>query len=91
LALKPDTSATLDSRGLALIRLTRYVDAIAAYDAALAKRPDYASSLYGRGLAKLKAGVSGAQDDLAAARKLDPKIDASFAEMGLKADTGLPS
>ncbi len=48
--------AYLDSRALVLYRMRRYDDAIASYDAALAKRPGQASSLYGRGLAKRARG-----------------------------------
>jgi len=49
-------SAYLDSRGLVLYRLRRYDEAIASYDAALAKRAGQATSLYGRGLAKRARG-----------------------------------
>jgi tetratricopeptide (TPR) repeat protein len=84
LVLAPDRPDVLDSRGLALIRLGRYTDAVAAYDAALAQRANNASSLYGRGLAKLKADVADGRDDLAAALRIDAKVETTYARMGLK-------
>ncbi len=49
LTLKPDESNAMDSRGLALFRLARYADAVAAYDAALAKRTRALPHLYSAG------------------------------------------
>jgi TonB family protein len=68
-------SAYLDSRGLVLYRLRRFEEAIASYDAALAKRPGQANSLYGRGLAKRARGDSQAGDaDIQAAISADHHI-----------------
>lgn len=81
LALKPDSRAALDSKGLVLLRLNRPADAIKTYDAALAEGKPLAASLYGRGLSRQKLGdVNGANADLKAARKLDPDV---AAELGM--------
>jgi tetratricopeptide (TPR) repeat protein len=84
LKIKP-LPATWDSRGMVDLKLGRLDEAISDYDAALKLRPKMATSLFGRGLAKLRKG-SGAdgQADLAAARELDPEIDSEYADYGLK-------
>lgn len=46
----------LDSRGFVLLRLGRYKEAIAVYDAALEIQPLLPSSLYGRGICELRTG-----------------------------------
>jgi tetratricopeptide (TPR) repeat protein len=77
--------ATLDSRGFVYLRLAQPDKAIADYDAALKERPNQASSLFGRGIAKLRKGMADdGEADLAAARAIDPKIDAQFADYGVK-------
>jgi tetratricopeptide (TPR) repeat protein len=74
----------MDSKGLVLLRLGRVDDAISVYDAALAKRPKQSASLYGRGLAQLKKGNTGAADqDRKAALAVDPDVVETFADMGL--------
>lgn len=85
LSLRPDDADTLDSRGLVLLRLGRLERAIADYDAALKVRPKLASSLYGRGLAKIGRGDrAGGQDDVAAARAIDPDVVAAFVRYGVR-------
>jgi len=54
-----------------------------AREAALALRPELATALYGRGLARLHLGQSEGQTDLAAASTIDPKIAANYARYGL--------
>ena len=84
LKLSPGAAAVLDSRGLVLFRLGRYVDAVASYDDALRSRPGQAESLFGRGLAKLRAGMKAeASADLAAARAAKAGIDGEFAQFGV--------
>ena len=84
LALSPKSAAILDSKGLVLLRLGRTEDAIAAYDAALALRPDIAGSHFGRGIAwKRKADRARADADFAMARKLDAAINDEFAAYGV--------
>jgi tetratricopeptide (TPR) repeat protein len=74
----------LDSRGLVYLRLGRFRDAIRDYDAALDRNPVIATSLYGRGLAKLRLGEQAqGHADLAAAQKLDSGIARFFAGIGL--------
>jgi tetratricopeptide (TPR) repeat protein len=74
----------LDSLGLVQLRLGHYAESIKAYQQAIAQRPQSAWSRYGLGLAKIRSGQTGAGNaDLAAARALDPEIDASAAKYGL--------
>ena len=85
LKLAPADPGTLDSRAFVLLRLGRHEAAIAAYDRALALRPHTAPSLFGRGLAKLRAGhAAEGRADLAAARVFDARVDSEFAGYGLK-------
>jgi len=79
------SAASLDSRGLVYLRLGRFGDAVADYTEALKARPSQSTSLYGRGLAKLRNGATEAGlVDLKAARAVDEKIDAQFADFGLQ-------
>jgi hypothetical protein len=73
--LRVDYADAFDSRGLAYLKLDSFEAAIANFDAALRVRPKLVSSLCGRGTAKLKKGliISG-NEDLAAAKALDPRI-----------------
>ena len=58
--------------------------ASAQADAALALRPTSAETLYLRGAIKLQLGQKQEADaDLAAARKLDPKVEEQYASYGL--------
>jgi tetratricopeptide (TPR) repeat protein len=73
-----------DSRGFVLLRMRRFDESIAEYDAALTMRPDLPTSLYGRGLAKLGKGEEAeAEQDVAAAQRIDPKVAAQFADYGV--------
>jgi tetratricopeptide (TPR) repeat protein len=57
------------------LKLGQFERAIADYDAALTRSPRQAGSLYGRGIAKLRAGDgAGGRADIAAARAIDPDI-----------------
>ena len=56
LARHPYVPAFLDSRAMALLRLGRYHQAIASYDAALRLAPQLTSSLFGRGICELRTG-----------------------------------
>lgn len=76
----------LDSLGMVQLRLGHYSESITAYQQAVTQRPRSAWSRYGLGLAKIRSGQSDAgQADLAAARTLDPGIDARAAKYGLTA------
>ncbi|WP_404713362.1 DUF3857 domain-containing protein [Sphingomonas sp. MMS24-J13] len=75
----------LDSRGLVHLQRGEMSAAVVDYDAALAAMPQLPTSLYGRGLAKIRLGsAKDGNADLAAARKINSKIDAEFAGYGLK-------
>lgn len=85
LRLRPDSPAALDSRGLVQLRLGAHALSLADYDRALALRRTQVTSWFGRGLAELKLGrKAAAEADLAAARGLDPEVDATFAGWGVK-------
>ncbi len=80
-------SAFMDSRGLVLLRLGRFGEAIRQYDAAIKAQPKHAWSLYGRGLAKLRAGdKAGGDADIAAALAIDRGVADEARRMGLTTD-----
>ena len=92
LQLSPDAPAYRDSRGLVLLRLGRLKEAVAEYDAVLARVPTLAPSLYARGLAKSGLGDrAGATADFAVARDKDKDIDKMFADFGLAAPDAPPA
>jgi tetratricopeptide (TPR) repeat protein len=85
LKLKPNEAAYLDSSAMVLLRMGRFDDAIAYYDRALAKLPDQAASLYGRGIAKLRKGATEAgQADVKAAVASSSLVAGEFAQFGVK-------
>ena len=58
---------------------------IADYDGALKIDPNYANSLYGRGIAKLKKGDnSGGNSDIESAKAIQPDIAEDFARYGVR-------
>jgi tetratricopeptide (TPR) repeat protein len=80
----PESVHALDSKGFVLLRLQRYGEAVAAYDAALARRA-FPASLYGRGIAKRQLGwLQGAKADMQAAMAKDPDVAKEFADYGVK-------
>lgn len=83
-ALKLGDMAALDARCFLGYRMGQYAAAIADCTAALARNPKLASSLYVRGLAKMKSGdAAGGQADLTAAAALDPSIADTYANYGV--------
>jgi tetratricopeptide (TPR) repeat protein len=72
----------LDSRGLIYLRMGRYDEAIADYDAALRLRPDAAGTLYARGVARTWLGQDGAAD-LRDAHLIDPDIETEYTPYGI--------
>ena len=85
LRLRADDANTLDSRAFVLMRMGRNAEALAAYDAALAKDPKLSASLYGRGLveARLGRGTEAKRDtELALAAR--PNLRDEFAEIGMR-------
>ncbi len=84
LKLQPDSSATLDSRAFAELRLGQLDAALSDYDAALRKSPNQAASLYGRGIAERRKGDKPKGDaDIAAARRLQDDIGEIFTRVGV--------
>jgi tetratricopeptide (TPR) repeat protein len=82
---RPADSDTLDSRGFVYLRLGRLDRAIADYSDVLKVQPKHAGSLYGRGLARIGRGDrAGGNEDIAAARAIDPEIVATFARYGVR-------
>jgi len=84
LRLRPNDGGTLDSRGLAYLKLGQLEKAIADYDAALKTNPELASSLYGRGTAKLKKRDSTGAADITAAKAIKSGIAEDYAKYGVK-------
>ena len=84
LRLKPDSVDSLDSRGFVKLKLGQPQNAIADYDAALQASPRKASSLYGRGIAKLRAGNASGNNDIAAAKTIDPRVADDFNRYGVR-------
>jgi tetratricopeptide (TPR) repeat protein len=82
--LDPDAPHAFDSLGWVYLRLGDSSGALRSFDVALAKSPRLASSLYGRGLARMRLGDfrHGAKD-VAAAKMLEPGIAQRFGSYGL--------
>ena len=79
-----DRGATHDSKAMVLLRQSRFDEAIKEFDEAL-KEGEKAASLYGRSLAHARKGDRAKSDaDAAAAIKLSPGIDRSYAYNGLE-------
>jgi len=84
-AKQPGVSAFQDSRGFVLLRLGRYDESIASYDAALKASPERSVSLYGRGVARhLKGDLAGGDADMKAALRLDGHVATTYANYGVK-------
>lgn len=85
IAKAPTSSDIIDSRGFVLMRLGRYHQAIAAYDAALKLNPLQTSSLYGRGICELRLGErKRGQADITKATALGWAVADEFAHYGVR-------
>jgi TonB family protein len=84
IAMLPNEPSFLDSRAFVLLRLGRYAEAIAGYDAALKMRAASAESLYGRALAKRHRDGNAALADIQAALALDANVGERFHGYGLE-------
>ena len=83
--LTDSPSIMLDSRGLVYLRMQRYEEAIADVDAALRLRPNLATSLFVRGVARSFSGAAVlGQQDIADARTIQPSIEADYSRLGVK-------
>ncbi|WP_120078332.1 DUF3857 domain-containing protein [Aurantiacibacter odishensis] len=78
-----NAAAALDSRALVRFREGDYEGAIADLDGALAISPGLAESLYLRALAKMHAGIDGAEADLTMALRMAPHLDDFYARHGI--------
>jgi tetratricopeptide (TPR) repeat protein len=85
--LRPfDEADALDSRGFVHLKRGEFDSAIIDYDAALKHHRMTASSLYGRGIARLKNGDSaGGASDIAAAKAIQADIVDQFSRIGVAA------
>jgi len=70
---------------LTYLKMGQWDSAIDDYSSALRFDPKLASSLYGRGLAKLKKGdTAGGDADIAAAKAIEATIVGDFARYGVQ-------
>lgn len=82
-AKRPSLSA-YDTRGFLDLRQGEFEEAIADYDKALRVRPNTASPLYARGVAKIRLGmVAEGRADMATATQLQPDIAELYVRRGL--------
>jgi tetratricopeptide (TPR) repeat protein len=80
----PVVPATLETRGLVLLKLGRLDEAIADYDAALNIYARSAIGLYSRGVARRKKGdIAGSDTDITAAKAIRPGVGDLFAKWGV--------
>ena len=85
-AKAPDNLDIAEAHAFAMMRGGQTEQAIAAYGRLLAKRPSWASALYGRALAEQKAGrAAAANADRKQAIGIDPDIADRFERFGLPA------
>ena len=83
--LDPNVAAIVDSRAFTYLKMRQWDSAIADYDSALRHDPKMATSLYGRGLARVNKGDrSGRNADIAAAKAIKPAIAEEFAHYGVQ-------
>ncbi|MCU1500153.1 MAG: tetratricopeptide repeat protein, partial [Acidimicrobiales bacterium] len=81
---EPTSADVLHSRGFVYLRLGRPEKAIADLNQALKNQADFADALYVRGLARRQVGdAKGADQDIAAARKLFPEVIKTYKGYGL--------
>jgi Flp pilus assembly protein TadD len=74
----------LGYRALLAFRVADYDAAIVDYDRGLAADPKNATLLFGRGIAKLRAGnPTGANEDMAAAKAINPRIAQIYSGYGI--------
>lgn len=75
--------AVYHSIGLVKYQTGQYREAVAAYDKFIKAESNEPVALYMRGLAKRRLGDNaGAEQDIAASRALDPKVEAIYSSLG---------
>jgi tetratricopeptide (TPR) repeat protein len=81
--LNPKSTAAIDSRAFVFLKLGRLEEALAAYDLVIAKDPNNAWPLYGRGLAKKRLGDGeGGAADMGAAEAKKPGVGQEYLKYG---------
>ena len=84
LRLKPDHAAAIANRAFVHLRLGDPTRAITEYNTALELDPKNAHALYGRSVAERQNGDTvSAEADAAAAKRIQPDIDAEFVNHGI--------
>jgi hypothetical protein len=67
------------------LKIGSLTEAIVDYDTVLRMNPKHASSLYGRGLAKLRSGnMEGGNSDIGAAKAIKSNVADEFAHNGIR-------
>ncbi len=85
IAGRPYVAGYLDSRGLVLLKLGHYDQAIASYDSALRLNQELPTSLYGRGICELRQGkVRDGEADIRLARLLSFQVADQFEHYGIR-------
>jgi tetratricopeptide (TPR) repeat protein len=85
LDLKPGDPHVLDSLALVYLKLGQFDQAIEKYNTVLADNPRQATSLFARGVARLRKGDStGGAADIAGAEAILPEIAGDMARYGVK-------
>jgi len=83
--LNPRNPEILTDRGLAHLKRGLLDKSIEDYNAALRLDPRFAAALYGRAIARRKAGdAEGAAADLASARAINPTIADELSLFGIE-------
>jgi tetratricopeptide (TPR) repeat protein len=81
---EPKTAHYWDSYALVALRAGRFQEAVKRYDEALALEPKLAPSLFGRGVAKRRAGdAAGGDADIQAARTIQADAGAELTQAGV--------
>lgn len=84
LRLRPNDANVLDSRGLVHFRRGEYQAAVDDYNAAVSLDARNGHYLYGRGISRIKLGLTAeGQADLAHAAELDPSVAGEYRSYGV--------
>jgi tetratricopeptide (TPR) repeat protein len=84
IACRPNAASAFGMRGLAYVKLGKFREAIADFDAALVLIASDPIALFGRGVAKLRSGdEAGGRADIAAATRVNAHIAETVGEYGV--------
>ena len=82
--LTPAYGDVLDNRGLIYLKQCRPAEALSDYEAAAKLNPSRPSSLFGRGIAKLRTGDRDAGNrDISFAKAINPNVANEFKSYGI--------